>query len=72
MNPAESLELEKGEQQAGTALESKPEAKDQAAIGAEMLEEPADGSFQHGLQLFIAWVNSLLANDDNDDDSTKP
>jgi len=31
--------------------------------GAQMLENPPDGSFVHGLQLFIDWVQSLLAED---------
>jgi hypothetical protein len=45
----------------GPKLESKVDNEPNAMIGAEMLEEPKDGSFTQGLQLFVAWVASLLA-----------
>ncbi|HEV8601162.1 MAG TPA: hypothetical protein VGQ87_01025 [Patescibacteria group bacterium] len=31
------------------------------AQGAHLLESPQDGSFMHGLQAFVTWVNNLLA-----------
>lgn len=34
--------------------------EEQIGKGAELLENPPDGSFVHGLQLFMAWVNNLL------------
>ncbi|MBI3952502.1 MAG: hypothetical protein HY336_00935 [Candidatus Doudnabacteria bacterium] len=64
MNPNESLELEKGEAQAGRSLESKSEVEDDLIRGAELLEEPSDGSFLHGLQVFVAWVKNLISDDD--------
>ena len=39
------------------------ETETNAIRGAEMLETPPDGSFLHGLQLFIAWVKTLVADD---------
>ncbi len=39
------------------------ESEANAIKGAEMLENPPDGSFVQGLQLFIAWVKSLVADD---------
>ncbi len=45
------------------AAESKPEQETNILQGAEMLENPPDGSFVHGLQLFVAWVQSLVAPD---------
>ncbi|OGE83263.1 MAG: hypothetical protein A3B10_01260 [Candidatus Doudnabacteria bacterium RIFCSPLOWO2_01_FULL_44_21] len=33
-------------------------------LGAQMLETPTDGSFIHGLSVFIAWVKSILASKD--------
>lgn len=44
--------------------ESRPEQKEpdgQLFRGAELLEEPSDGSFAQGLQVFVAWVKSLVA-----------
>jgi hypothetical protein len=45
-------------------VEARPEVKAEASAeqytqGAEMLEEPANGSFISTLQLFVAWVKSL-------------
>ncbi len=34
--------------------------------GASLLEEPKNGSFLSALQLFAAWVNSLVADDKKD------
>lgn len=36
------------------------ESEELVMEGAEILESPADGSFLHGLQVFIAWVNQLI------------
>jgi len=48
-----------------TRVESKPEAKEETLFqAAELLENPPDGSFQQGLQAFIAWVKALLAKGD--------
>lgn len=33
--------------------------------GAELLENPPDGSFMKGLQVFVAWVANLLASSNN-------
>jgi len=45
--------------------EASLELKEQDVIKAsEILEAPPDGSFIHGLQLFVAWVKSLVAKDD--------
>ncbi len=53
------------------APETRPEAtveRQEAEIlqGAQILESPPDGSFVHGLQTFVAWVQSLLAKDNKD------
>jgi hypothetical protein len=56
----------------GMVLESKPESvsevsaevkedEEQLIQGAEMLEEPYKGSFTSSLQLFVTWVNNILA-----------
>jgi len=49
--------------EAGKSVESKePEINEEhIAKGAELLETPQDGSFMHGLQVFVTWVNNLLA-----------
>lgn len=39
------------------------ETEKNAMSGAEILENPPDDSFIHGLQLFIAWVKNLVADD---------
>lgn len=45
--------------------EASLEKKEQDVIKAsEILEAPPDGSFIHGLSLFVAWVKSLVAKDD--------
>ena len=42
------------------SVESK-EAKEENLIqGAEMLENPPEGNFIKGLQVFIAWAKSLI------------
>lgn len=43
--------------------ESGLETEENATRGAEILESPPDGSFIHGLQLFIAWVKKLVADE---------
>ena len=43
--------------------ESGKETEASAMAGAEMLETPPDGSFVHGLQVFVAWVKALVASD---------
>jgi hypothetical protein len=41
--------------------ETSAETKEENVIkAAELLEDPSDGSFMHGLQVFVAWVNNLL------------
>lgn len=57
--------------QAPEEAETRPEAtaerqEAEALQGAQILESPPDGSFVHGLQTFIAWVQSLLAKDHKD------
>ncbi|MBI4049459.1 MAG: hypothetical protein HY395_01420 [Candidatus Doudnabacteria bacterium] len=46
--------------------EAKDENFEQAVRGAEILENPQDGSFLRGLQVFIAWVNSLVSGKQKD------
>ena len=41
---------------------------EQAVKGAEILENPPDGSFFHGLQLFLAWVQNLVSGSKKTDD----
>ena len=57
-DPPSNLESrpEVAEARAETKVEVSPE---QYTKGAEMLEEPANGSFISTLQLFVAWVKSL-------------
>lgn len=55
---AEGSKIESRER-AGESPEDRYEDK---IIAAEILEEPKDGSFVHALQVFITWVNNLLAN----------
>ncbi len=63
MNAIEDLEIEQsGEQTVEKAAEIKPEHFNQAI---QMLENPPDGSFTHGLQIFVAWVKNLLALDND-------
>jgi len=46
-------------------IEQKNELKEaQIDQGAQMLENPPDGSFLHGLQAFVAWVKGLVGKDD--------
>ena len=52
------------EQREGQAVENGRETETNAIAGAELLEAPADGSFVHGLQVFVAWVAQLLADKD--------
>lgn len=40
--------------------ESLEERYEDKITGAEILEEPKDGSFVRAMQLFVAWVNNLL------------
>lgn len=67
MNDQSNLETEtRPEQRESQTPESRAEVKEERQIqGAELLENPPDGSFMHGLQAFIAWVKSLtgLADD---------
>ena len=45
-------------------IEVKPEANEQIYTqGAEMLEEPKSGSFVSALQVFVAWVKTIVAGD---------
>lgn len=43
-----------------TKAEAKEDSYEDAIKGAEILEEPKDGSFVHALQVFVAWVQSLI------------
>lgn len=44
-----------------THVEKQTEQESNLIKGAEMLEEPPNGSFTQGLQVFVAWVKSLVA-----------
>lgn len=46
-------------------VEKQTEQEANLIKGAEMLEEPPNGSFTQGLQVFVAWVKSLVASDDD-------
>ena len=46
-----------------STVETGIETEQNQMAGAELLEAPSDGSFVHGLHVFVAWVASLLAND---------
>lgn len=54
---------EQREVKEGNQVETGAETEANAITGAEMLETPSDGSFVHGLQVFVAWVKHLLAGD---------
>lgn len=57
----EGQSQETAERKANRAVESGSEDTEENLVhGAEMLEAPADGSFLHGLQTFVAWVQSLI------------
>ena len=43
------------------SAEQGPDSESNLIAGAQMLEAPADGNFVHGLQVFIAWVKSIVA-----------
>jgi hypothetical protein len=45
-------------------VEAGRETESERIQGAQMLETPADGSFVHALQTFVAWVTDLLADKD--------
>lgn len=70
MNSNENLEnsraAEQPEQKSPEREESRDlrESEELIIQGAELLEEPKDGSFLHGLQVFVAWVQRLFANRD--------
>ncbi len=60
MNP----EIIENENKAAQNRETSQERReDELKQGAELLENPPDGSFVMGLQSFVAWVKSLLASD---------
>ena len=60
INPEQVPSVEAQEQR----VETKPEMAEQNLIqGAEMLEEPKNGSFVSALQMFADWVKNLLAKD---------
>ncbi len=60
-------EISRTPEQAETKPEAAVEHQEAGALeGAQMLEVPSDGSFIHGLQVFVAWAKSLLANDSKD------
>ncbi len=54
--------IETGREAGNRETASEREALD--ITGAEMLEEPADGSFVSALHTFVAWVKTVLADDD--------
>ncbi|HTL39699.1 MAG TPA: hypothetical protein VL306_02715 [Methylomirabilota bacterium] len=56
----DSSSLEKNQEFEPTSVESSPETESDLVTGAEMLETPPDGSFVHGLQIFIAWVKNMV------------
>jgi len=58
-------EINEHEQIPSQQKESKVEKKENEELGAEILENPPDGSFLHGLKVFVAWVNNLLAKNDD-------
>jgi len=59
------LETEHTPEQPSQAVEKAVEInQEQLDHGADILENPQDGSFMVGLQAFIAWVKTLLANRD--------
>jgi hypothetical protein len=61
MNDIESPEkIESAGPAEGKSFEAAPEHFDHAA---DILENPPEGSFQHGLQAFIAWAKTLFAQD---------
>ena len=62
MNP-ENLE-KRGEVEKNRETSVEKHEDENIIHGAEMLEEPQDGSFTSGLQMFIAWVKSLVAPND--------
>ena len=65
MNEQSSLETEHTPEQPSQAVEKALEIKqEQLDQGADILENPKDGSFMLGLQTFIAWVKTLLAKHD--------
>ncbi len=65
MNEQSSLETEHTPEQPSQAVEKAVEInQEQLDHGADILENPQDGSFMVGLQAFIAWVKTLLANRD--------
>lgn len=53
-----------GAEERETGKEMREEQENGFIRGAEMLEEPQDGSFVSGLQAFVAWVKSLVAPND--------
>lgn len=58
-----NLEQESSQKESRVLSERK-EASDpdlkQALMGAEILENPPGGSFLHGMQVFLAWINQLI------------
>ncbi|MEJ0021187.1 MAG: hypothetical protein WDN47_01255 [Candidatus Doudnabacteria bacterium] len=64
MNTPEKLETELEREQPVEKKLEVPEVKDEHYDqGIEMLENPHDNNFQQALQVFIAWVKTLLADD---------
>lgn len=61
-----SIGMESGSRESHeTGRDAVLELKEQDVIQAtEFLEDPPDGSFIHGLQLFVAWVKNLVAKND--------
>jgi hypothetical protein len=70
-NPNEAVEKKPEQSREESAIERresvgelKEERYEDKIAGAEILEDPKDGSFLHGLQAFVAWVNALLGKKD--------
>lgn len=58
------IELEKNPVATETAPETTAELEPHLAEAIRILEKPKDGSFILGLQVFVAWANLLLADDE--------
>jgi hypothetical protein len=64
INPEAEIRPETPESHRETPVESVENKEATLMRGAEILENPPDGSFLQGLQTFIAWVKSIVASDD--------
>ena len=60
-NPTETQGEKAPESRAEKPVEAKENTQEQLYAGAEILENPPQGSFVMGLQAFVAWVQDLVA-----------